>query len=233
MRNHLRISMSAVVGATALAVAGLTAAPAASALTTTGTTGSGCAPTDATVPSGASYAGAGDIDGDGENDRVWVSGTRKGFVTASGAVFSRRIANAGGPEVGIRALHLKDDVVALIEQGRVTYVSALVNCNLHKTFAADGDQFQVDRGLTTPYQDLGCIADDDYSDLNLLTLRHDGNAAKPWVAKQNVVNVSADGRSADLGESSVHHYTRRSYAMAALEAESSDQTCSTGIASQV
>lgn len=142
----MRKTLGTLTIAAVLTAGGLAAAPSAFAASAD----SGCAPNGKQVPRGAARASAGDVDGDGLNDQVWVSGTRKGIATASGAVYSQKIANAGGPDVGVRVLHLKDDVVALIEQGRTTYVSALADCSLVQTFGADGEQVHFNRGFSDP-----------------------------------------------------------------------------------
>ncbi|MBT0773774.1 hypothetical protein KIH74_32815 [Kineosporia sp. J2-2] len=238
MRNTLGAkTIAAVLGAGALAVSSLGLAGTAQASTggTTVNTAAtkGCAANDKTVPKGAARADAGDIDGDGRNDQVWVSDTRKGFRTATGAVYSQKIANAGGPEVGVRALHLNHDVVALIEQGRLTYVTAFADCKLKKTTLKSGATVHFDRGFTSPYRDLGCIGDDDYSELNALTLGHDTTYKKSWSVKQTVVNISANGKKASNGDSTTKRYTTRAKAMKALNGLASGQTCSTEVASQV
>ncbi|GAB6900252.1 hypothetical protein [Kineosporia succinea] len=242
MRKNLKTTtLAALLGAGALTASTLGLAATASATTASADTASadtaassrGCAVTGKHVPKGAVRAGAGDIDGDGRNDQVWVSADRKGFVTAGGAVFSQKIANAGGPEVGVFALHLDNDVVALVEQGRTTYVSALADCTLKKTVTRNGEQVQYNRGFSSPYRDLGCLADDDYSELNALRLGHDEAAKKPWSVKQTVLNVSTDGARATNGDSTLKRYATRAAAMKALGNLSSARTCSTPVASLV
>jgi hypothetical protein len=191
---------------------------------------SGCAPNGREVPRGAARAGAGDVDGDGLNDEVWVSNTHKGISTARGAVYAQKIANAGGPEVGVQVLDLNQDVVALIEQGRITYVSALADCSLEETYDADGKQLQFARGFADPYRDLGCIGDDDYSELNSLTLGYNSKYGEPWSVRQTVLNVSADGTGVSEGESSTQRYLSESAARAALDDLAGANTCTTEVA---
>ena len=240
MRRTLgTMTVAAVLGTGALTAGSLGFASAANAATATAgatltaASSRGCAPTGKHVPKGAAKADAGDVDGDGRNDKVWVSDDRKGFQTASGAVFSQKIANAGGPEVGVFAVHLANNVVALVEQGRTTYVSGLANCKLKKTVDANGDQIGFNRGFSAPYRDLGCIADDDYTDLNALTLGHNPKYKKAWSVRQTVLNVSANGAKASNGDSAIKRYATRTKALKALNNLASGETCSAEMASQV
>ncbi len=230
-------TVAAMLGAGALTAGSLGFAATAHAATggaaLTTASSEGCAPTGKHVPKGAAKADAGDVDGDGRNDKVWVSDDRKGFQTASGAVFSQKIANAGGPEVGVFAVHLANDVVALVEQGRTTYVSGLADCKLKKTVDGKGDQIGFNRGFSSPYRDLGCLADDDYTDLNALTLGHNAKYKKAWSVKQTVLKVSANGGKATNGASTVKRYPSRAKALKALDNLAISKTCSTEIASQV
>ena len=214
MRKTLgTMTVAAMLGTGVLTAGGLGFASTASA--SAGATGiaaassKGCAPTGKHVPKGAARADAGDVDGDGKNDKIWVSDDRKGFRTASGAVFSQAIANAGGPEVGVFAVHLDQDVVALVEDGRSTFVSALANCKLKKTLDPKGEQVRFNLGFSSPYRDLGCIADDDFTELYALTLGHNTKYKKSWSVRQTVLEVSANGSKATDGDSSVKRYATR------------------------
>ncbi|MCD5314524.1 hypothetical protein [Kineosporia babensis] len=226
------MTAATLLGASALTLGSASVASAAVAGDPTGSTGTEvCAPNGNEVPQGAAFAGAGDVDGDGANDEVWVSDSLKGIRTASGAVYSQPIANAGGPEVGVRVLHLNHDVVALIEQGRSTYVTAFADCGLVDTYDKDGQPLRYDRGLSDPYRDLGCIGDDDYSELNELTLGYDLSFKdQPWSVEQTVLEVTEDGTGATGIDGSVNRYPTEEQARAALDELAAGNTCSTEVA---
>ncbi|GAB3250052.1 hypothetical protein [Kineosporia babensis] len=221
------------------ATAGETSAPAST--TSSGSTseptteaGGGCAATNEKVPSGAATKKTFDLDGDGKPDTIWVGDGRKGVETASGAVVSLKVSNAGGPEITVFAQTLSSGAKVLMENGRQAYVSAFSDCTLVETKNVQGEQYTFDLGFNAPDTGYGCANGEDVVDLVglALTKSKDGGT-KPWLLEQTVIDVSKDGRTAENGEKEiVGQFSTKAYARAGLDQASSLNTCSPETVSQ-
>lgn len=196
--------------------------------TTSATEAAGCAATDEKVPGDAATKKTFDLDGDGKPDTIWVGDGRKGIRTASGAVVSLPVSNAGGPEVTVFAQALNSGATVLMENGRQAYISAFSNCELVETKNVQGEQYTFDLGFNSPDTGYGCANGEDVVDLVglALTKSKDGGT-KPWLMEQTVIEVSQDGQSAENGEKEIiGQFSTQKLARAGLDKASSLNTCS-------
>lgn len=194
----------------------------------------GCAATDEKVPGNAATKKTFDLDGDGKPDTIWVGDGRKGIKTASGAVVSLPVSNAGGPEVTVFAQALNSGATVLMENGRQAYISAFSNCELVETENVQGEQYSFDLGFNSPDTGYGCANGEDVVDLVglALTKSKDGGT-KPWLMEQTVIDVSQDGQSAENGEKEIiGQFSTQKLARAGLDKASSLNTCSSETVSE-
>jgi hypothetical protein len=165
--------------------------------------GDGCPANNVRIPAGASKVETSvDLDNDGLVDTLWLSDSRKGVRTHSGAVFSQPISNGGGPQVSIRAIDI-DGVPVVMENGRQAYVSAVVDCTLVKTLNKQGRQYGFDLGFTAQGTNYGCATIKGQRRLVGLAVQASGTSSRQWLVEQTVIALAGAGKSASNGETKV------------------------------
>ncbi|SKC60257.1 hypothetical protein [Krasilnikoviella flava] len=135
---------------------------------TPSTTGAaGCDATDDDTPEGADTHEVVDVDGDGEADTAWLTGSadrRFGITTASGATFSVAI-DAASPQraaavVNVVAAGDDSSPIALIDTGREVLLLSAADCDLAATQNLAGDAYTFDKGFTGHGTGVGCTEAD-------------------------------------------------------------------------
>lgn len=179
-----------------------TAAPSPSASATTSAPVAGCAPTDATAPSGADVVTVIDVDGDDRPDQAWLSGgasRRFGITTASGATFSTPIESASPIAASAVVERVQADgiPIALVDLGREALVYSLAGCAVTPVQNAQGEPYTFDRGFAGTGTGVGCTADD--GSLRLAGLDAVADADGTYTVTRTFVDLSAEGRDATNG----------------------------------
>jgi hypothetical protein len=190
--------------------------------------GPGCPADNAKIPAGARQVRTTvDLDNDGRVDTLWLSDSRKGVRTASGATFSQPISNGGGPQVSIRAIAIGDTPVVM-ENGRQAYVSAVVDCALVETKNKQGEQYSFDLGFTDPGTNYGCATIKGERQLVGLAVETSGMSTRKWQVEQTAITLKDGGKQAVNGDIKVVNSYSNANKKAALNrvtALSSAKTC--------
>lgn len=164
----------------------------------------GCAATGDGAPAGAAAIRTIDVDGDGQQDTLWVAtGTERtvGVTTASGATFTHPIT-LGGP-AGATAFALQPSeggpADVLVSDGRAADLLTVQDCALVDVTDADGKPWAFDLGFTGYGTGVGCLDLDgdgtrDLVGLNLVPTAEQGTAR---TVTRTVIHV--DGTVAAAG----------------------------------
>ena len=191
--------------------------------------GPGCPANKSKIPAGAKRVRTSvDLDDDGRVDTLWVSDSRKGVRTASGATFSQPISNAGGPEVSVRAIAIGDGTVVLMENGRQAYVSAVVDCALVETKNKQREQYSFDLSFTDQGTGYGCATINGKRQLVGLAVQTSGMSSRKWQVERTAIILKDRGKSAVNGNTKVvnsYGYKNKTTALNRVEKLSSIKTC--------
>ena len=121
--------------------------------------GSGC-PAGGQVPDGAATAPTVDLDGDDEDDALWLAGGQDrtlGVETASGAVLSIPFSSGAPFAATAMGQGLADgSAIVLLDTGRSVTLYAVVDCELVATTNVQGEQYTFDLGFTGYGTGLAC-----------------------------------------------------------------------------
>lgn len=163
----------------------------------------GCAPNDATIPTGADIAVVVDVDRDGRPDQAWLTGgaTRElGVTTASGATFSTPVESAAPePASAVVQLVQTDEIpIALVDLGREALLYSLAGCAITPVANAQGEPYTFDRGFAGEGTGVGCT--EDGGALRLAGLDAVAGADGTYTVTRTFVDLDADGRRATNGE---------------------------------
>jgi hypothetical protein len=184
-----------------------TAAPGGGGGANAGGGGAACAPTDAAAPAGATTAPTIDVDGDGEDDTMWMSGASPsdgartfGITTASGATFSTPF-NSASP-IAASALAFEPDerlpAYVLISDGRIGSLWVVADCAISQVTNPQGEQYTFDLGGFTGYgtRDLvGLLAESDDPSTTRITrtiIELDGASASNGASDEITAHSPAD-----------------------------------------
>ncbi|GAB6900233.1 hypothetical protein [Kineosporia succinea] len=117
-----------------------------------GGSGPACESDGSKVPSDAGMAKAGDLDGDGKNDQIWLADDGDdrllGVKTASGAVFHTTFSSASPQAATAVGNRLGDgSAIILLSTGRSAPLYAVIDCKIVPTKNKDGNQYSFDLGF--------------------------------------------------------------------------------------
>ncbi|MBT0770110.1 hypothetical protein KIH74_14315 [Kineosporia sp. J2-2] len=174
----------------------------ASTKTTTTDDGEGCAATGDAVPDQAGTALAGDLDGDGARDQIWLADEDDerylGVHTASGATFSTTFESASPIAASAVGDTLSDGTaVILLDTGRSAALYTVVGCEIVATTNVKGEQYTFDEGFTGYGTGVGCPTVKDQKILagyNVGDQHDDG-----FTVLRTKIELSDGGRSATNG----------------------------------
>lgn len=163
----------------------------------------GCEPTDAEVPEGAATGESADLDGDGQDDELWLSGDEEralGVRTASGAVFSVQFS-VGSPQAATALGERLGDgsAIVLLNTGRSAELYAVIGCELTPTMNADGEPYTFDLGFSGYGTGVGCVDFDDGLQLVGLLAESDESGEK-FTVSRTAIELADAGSSARNGE---------------------------------
>ncbi|MBT0773792.1 hypothetical protein KIH74_32905 [Kineosporia sp. J2-2] len=120
----------------------------------------GCEADGTTVPAGAGTAKAGDLDGDGKDDRIWLSvqgdESTLGVKTASGAVFSTTYDREDKPPTAVANVLGDGTAIILVDRGFSASLFAVADCAIVTTENVDGEQYSFDLGINGYGTGVGC-----------------------------------------------------------------------------
>ncbi|GAA3610109.1 hypothetical protein GCM10022223_27790 [Kineosporia mesophila] len=162
----------------------------------------GCAAGGSDIPAGAGTAPAGDLDGDGQADQVWLADdgdTRLlGVKTASGAIFDTTFTN-GGPGAGSAVANRLSDgsAIILLSTNRSAALYAVVDCKIVKTQNKNAQQYTFDLGFTGYGNGVACPAVD--GKLYLAGYQADKSGGKAYTITRTRIDLSEGGARADNG----------------------------------
>jgi hypothetical protein len=129
------------------------------------TKGKGCAAGGASIPPEADLAQAGDLDGDGKGDTLWIGFNQNdqqtfGVQTASGARFSMRFSTVNDPQRASSSVwgdRLGDGTaVILLDTSNEVRLYAVVDCSIVVTRNKQNNQYIFDRGNLGNGTGVGC-----------------------------------------------------------------------------
>ncbi|GAB3248760.1 hypothetical protein [Kineosporia babensis] len=135
-----------------------------------GSTGgaAGCMVGGTDIPADAAVAEAGDLDGDGQTDQIWlaIKGDKRllGVRTASGASFSTsftadQVEKASATAVANR---LDDETaIILLATGYSAVLYAVVDCEIVPSLNVQGNQYKFDLGINGMGTGVACLKDGD------------------------------------------------------------------------
>lgn len=174
-----------------------------SATTSPGSTGSACTTETATIPAGADSAQAGDLDGDGAADQVWLAdqdGDRLlGVSTAAGGVFSTTFSSASPISATAVGNRLGDGTaIVLLSTGRSAALYAVIDCAVVATQNVNGSQYTFDLGFTGYGTGVACPTTGSglyLAGYNTTEAEQDGYAT----ITRTRIDLSQDGARADNG----------------------------------
>lgn len=122
----------------------------------------GCPEGGKGVPKGAGLAKAGDLDGDGLEDEVWIvydDKARVGVKTASGATFGATFTPESGDHLSAVGNRLGDGTAILLtEAGFTAELFAVIDCKVVPTANVKGAQYSFDLGMLGYGTGVGCPA---------------------------------------------------------------------------
>ncbi|GLY26649.1 hypothetical protein [Kineosporia sp. NBRC 101731] len=168
--------------------------------------GEGCAADGSDIPAGAATAKAGDLDGDGQADQIWLADdgdTRLlGVKTATGAIFDTTFTSASPIAGSAVANRLSDgSAIILLSTGRSAALYAVIDCQIIKTRNKNDQQYTFDLGYTGYGNGVACPAVDDK--LYLAGYRADATGSGAYTITRTRIDLSEGGTRADNGTESI------------------------------
>jgi hypothetical protein len=191
-------------------------APSPTPSVTGSSTGSaGCKAGGLSVPQDANQVSTDDMDGDGQNDTLWLGhrgGQRlMGVATASGSRFAVAINNLDSAEAEQRvgdtvsavAGRLGDgSAVILMDVGRAAVLYAVARCRIVPTENIKGERFTFDMGYAGTGNGVGCSVVDGRRTL-VAYLAEYNSRGSTYRVTQTTVKISPNGERATNGRSVV------------------------------
>ncbi|MEO9221669.1 MAG: hypothetical protein ABI251_07815 [Mycobacteriaceae bacterium] len=164
------------------------------------TAATGCAPTGAGVPAGASSKPIIDVDGDGRADVGWINGgVNFGITTASGATFSIPMELAGGGPRSVLVVNPDEqgNIAALASDERTVELLLVRNCELLPAKNAEGTNYEFDLGLRGNGTGVGCsqVAGTPGRSLVGLNLHLDGAGQPVGIQRTQIVLNGTNARN--------------------------------------
>ncbi|WP_154794945.1 hypothetical protein [Occultella kanbiaonis] len=158
------------------------------------------------IPPDATPVPTVDLDGDGQDDELWLSdadGRTLGVTTAAGGVFATTF-EAGAPQAATAIAGRLGDgsAIVLLNTGRSVSLYAIQDCALVPTQNDEGEQYTFDLGFTGYGTGVGCVDLGDGLALVGLNAVSDDDGATFEVTRTEIL-LEAMGASASNGESEV------------------------------
>jgi hypothetical protein len=173
------------------------------------TKGKGCPAGGAGIPAEADVAQAGDLDGDGNGDTLWIGFKNDkqtfGVQTASGGRFSMRFSTENDPQRASSSVwgdRLGDGTaVILLDTTHEVRLYAVVNCSIVMTRNKQNNQYIFDRGTLGNGTGVGCPRIGSTGRHLVGYLAEENNNG--YSVSRTAIIVSQDGRKATNGRTTV------------------------------
>jgi len=176
-----------------------------------GSAGAGCTTAGPGMPAGANSGRVPDVDGDGEQDTLWLArsadgGRPMGVDTSAGGHVEARVDSAA--PIALRVLVADVDatppVELLVSDGRSTQLWAFADCALVPVTDPAGEPYLFDHGLRGTGTGVGCVGrGDDRRLVGLNVVADDGTTVR-WER----TTIERDGLVADEGATESGTFTR-------------------------
>ena len=189
----------------------------------------GCPAGGASIPAEAGVAKGGDLDGDGNNDTIWLGFDKQGkqllgVETASGARFSTHFSTVSDVDrrgSSVWADRLGDGtVVMLLDTGFQVRLYAVVDCSIVVSRNIQGKQYTFDKGKLGYGTGVSCpvIGASGRHLVGYLAQAKSGR----FSVSQTVINLSQGGRKATNGTTTLLGSDLSRYAQRVLQAQNVD-----------